>query len=142
MKDLQSFRGKLIGVSGSLLMTEELIVLRAGECEHRFVTEGFAWPRYISLVTPSHPARRIDPKEMDIEVDDEAFKLLSEVNSLLHRLKLKRHMFVTVVGKLIVREKYIVHHTDRGAVSVDGFGHLGAAPAMLVVQSVQEVTIR
>ena len=137
------YNGKMVGIRGAVEATDEGIWLTAAaDCKYKLVTKGFIWPDMVSLEYPNNSSK--DPTEhTDFEVDWTAMNTVGiaipkgfnpETDEIIKTYvglfqtyaDLGSHVFPEVPGG-----KYWLKF---------GFGHLGAAPARILVKTVKDVT--
>lgn len=160
-KDLRSHAGQMISVRGTLYSGREIFAL-GGSCDTHFVTkfvesqlpEGlpkaesdYVWATALDLVSSSYAvviAGEVvdDVQPLDFETDEESIK---RVSALLRRERASGHdfeIFVTVVGKLRMKDPYQVGKTPDGALLADGYGHFGKYPAQLVIKTMLDPEVK
>lgn len=134
---LGSYRGKMVALRGRLYVGEEVFFLKGVDCPRTFVTDGHKWPPAIDLTGSDE---RIPSGERPIQFDTEedAAKKLHEISQ---KARSGREVWVTVIGQLRVRKKYVPVHTNYG-ILWNGYGHLGVYPAQLVIRTLKDVAVK
>jgi len=153
-KDLRSYAGKMVSVRGLLYSGRETFAL-GGPCESRFTTRyspatpafpsvaqrqlEYVWPAAVDLADAAMVTRGEEP--VDFQTDDEMVnQAYARNNSEQARLggAEKTRVWVTVVGKLRVRDHYDVVQIADGTWLGIGYGHLGMYPGQLVIKTMAD----
>jgi hypothetical protein len=138
LRDPVQYNGKIIAVRGFLVSTDEGSWLH-GECKEPLITNGYKWA---SMIWPESPtsgfALHKAPFEEDVLAQREMWATRDrEITDRRDRL------WVTYIGLLETRptmnlEVFVRPNGQRQPV---GFGHLGGAPAQLLVKTVKDVVV-
>ncbi len=153
-QDLRSHAGKLISVRGLLFSGTEIFAL-GGRCESKFITHNAILPP-----RPGFPATELEftwPTALDLAVSALAqpgetpveFRTDDTVDRVYTKIKTEKAKFgsretdvwVTVVGKLRLKQHYDIGRTADGVLRGEGYGHLGAYPGQLVIKTMLDPVI-
>ena len=133
------FNGKMVGVRGAVEGTDEGAWLRSPQnCKYKLVTRGITWPNVISLEYPNNEST--DPADrVDFEVD---WKAINTVGiAIPNGFNRKTDQIVkTYIGLFQTYSDLDSRvSSDKGDALKAGFGHLGGAPARILVKTVKDV---
>ncbi|GEM_PF-5093209 len=143
-QDLESYRDKLLEVTGTLTTGKELAGgLTDAKCDHKLVTDGFVWPVALDVVTTEDQAvKGIVPFETDLDSVRNAYRKAKELAG-----EQNRSVKMTLVGYLRLPKKYQRVRVRNGLGPDDftymgnGFGHMGFFPGELIVRRVIKVEL-
>ena len=136
LNDRASFNGRFVAVVGRLSATDEGRWLK-DQCERPTKTDNYVWSDMISLeYDPEAPTARPHDFAIDQEVVD---KKVAELKSRFKRSKDLE--WGIAYGRIATQEDLQIIRRRDGTVAPDGFGHLGAAPAMIVYRQKDLKTI-
>lgn len=136
-RNLRRHDGKMVRVTGRLIYSREVLALYEEGCARKFKTSGYTWPSMIALAGLGEwPAEEPAPA-FEAAVNDRA-SLDAAVEDGLKRTP-RPPIWVTITGELRLKKKYRIADTHYGRLG-DGYGHLGAAPALLIISRVEKVT--
>jgi ankyrin repeat protein len=133
-QNLNAWKGKRIAVRGEAIGTTEGSWL-SGQCKETFKTGGFQWPPVLTFAGPAYYSNRISSL---IETDVPAKPSQSE-EALRGRFSVVRT--ATYIGRLRVRNQYRATCRVGGDWITNGFGHLNAATAELIVEAIRDVEL-
>jgi hypothetical protein len=137
LADLQSYRNKIVSVSGELVQTEEGTYLRGKACPKPLVTSGHVWPSLLNLERPTSPlVEQRDAVPSKVSVDP-ALESLSREDAENPSV----HVWVTVTGRLETRSRFEMVLRGDGKTVPYGYGHLNGCPAQLVYQAIKDVVV-
>jgi len=155
-EDITSYSGTRVKVRGILYSGRELFALGEKTCSKRFITryrlgpelpvifeptDEYVWPTAINLITSSE-----SPTDVGFRTDDEAVvrvtKILNETQTIKRDENTKPALWVTVVGVLSTKEHYDVGLNADRELTASGYGHLGAYPAQLVIETMMDPEIK
>ncbi len=131
---LPRYNGKRITVTGPII-NQHAYMIGQVNCRQRFVTRGFKWPWVIAMTTA---AAEFDAENAPFSTDRAS---LHALDLALIAAKKGTEIWVTVTGELRLKKHYHAVHTNYGVLG-DGYGHLGAAPALLVIERVDHVELK
>jgi ankyrin repeat protein len=127
-QNLSAWKGKRIAVRGELVGTMEGTWI-SGRCTGEFVTDGYRWPVFLTFGQPPYysteTAKLHKTKWPAVPEREEALEGKFSVVKT-----------ATFVGLLRMRSEYTAVCGADGSYRANGFGHLGAAAAELIVESV------
>lgn len=134
--NIQAYRGKMISVRGVYYFG-----LRDSGCSNHLETQGWVWPTAL-WVTDSSDRSGVDEQPVEFSTDSASRRELDETEArLLKEIKAKRkRLVVTITGLLRTREKYVRVDTHYGRIG-NGYGHLNAFPAELVIKRVDKIVV-
>jgi hypothetical protein len=131
-----SYDGKLVTVRGEVIGSPEGTWLDADpSCGYHLVTNGVVWPNTIALAYPNNRSK--DPNNhADFGIDWNAEK---QADAIVDRLGFRAdtdHLYETFVGlfRTYTDLDKRVNPNMPDALRL-GFGHLGAAPALLLIKT-------
>jgi hypothetical protein len=132
-QNLPEWKGKRIAVRGESSSTFEGSWI-VGRCKGSFYTNGYRWPVVLDYAAPAYYSRRTarfsEPKWPSSPPKGE--ELFRGRNNVVQT--------ATYVGRLRMRGEYVA--VCRGPdYFTNGFGHLGAATAELIVEAVRDVEL-
>jgi len=136
------YRDQIVSVRGWIREDREWSALVSTRiCENRLRTKGAEWSPWISTITPEY-YQRLTGRAVPFQQTEKDRQALRE----LERLKIAHDEVVvaTFVGLLRTksREEYdAIQLPDGRWVPVNGYGHLGAYFAELVVKTVRDITV-
>lgn len=137
MPDLTRFDGKVVTISGILHATSHVVQLEGDGCKKHFVTKGYQWQDALMLAfTDSHLGRRLTGRQIDFgfSSNKESMKLLEKAKERVKIDIYRRQIRVVIEGMILTGgAEYLVDNAP-GPSSVDGFGHGGQTPGVLVVK--------
>jgi|SRR5665213_2099720 len=130
---------KLVAIRGIEVAGMEGGWLKGQSCDKAFITNGYIWPSmvWLEMSRSAREAAGIQAKElksslkrMDAELKKKGF------NS--HRDRL----VITYVGFLqLYDDSTQEYHPDSRSTRANGFGHLNASPAQVIVEDVKDAVI-
>ncbi len=129
------YNGRMVMVTGIDSGTDEGSWLRGEECPE-YQAGGRTWKAIVWVASPQSADRRVD---FAFDVDSLA-RSIAQFRRL-RRNTLVRCIAVTYTGIFETRtdwDAFTINYPD-GRVTHVGFGHLGAAPAQLIMKSVDSV---
>jgi len=143
-KDLRSYAGRTIAVWGQLYSGREIFALGA-HCDKSFITKYSLFPRLLGM--PNADLLYAWPTALDLAVTsnsdsaaiDRIYDQIRRQRAMLRNRDLQ--VWVTVVGKLLVKDHYDIGPAADGKLRGDGYGHLSTFPGQLVIQSMSEAVI-
>jgi hypothetical protein len=139
------YDGQFVQIRGRVEGTDEGGWLVGDECPGVFVTdEHHVWPSVISLATPTSTklgSTRIHP--IDFEFDAESDRRIDAKYRELRTRVPDKCIFLTYSGLFETRRDWAnaVARFPNGTTKVIGFGHLGTAPAQLILKSADSVEV-
>jgi hypothetical protein len=134
-KNLRRYNGRVITISGPMIKHLGRVIGQL-DCPHPFVTNGYTWPSMIMLDTTV--ASEIYGAPAAFSTDQDSMHALDL--AILAATK-GATVWVTVTGELRLKKHYHSVHTNYGILG-DGYGHLGASPALLLIRKVDNVETR
>ena len=155
--DLASHSGTRVKVRGLLYASREIFAIGEKTCPTKFVTRyrvlpelqgisgqptgEYVWPTAIDLTGSSG-----SPKERGINTDEETVRratdILTQARAAQRDSNMKVDLWVTVVGLLFVKEHYDVAPDTHGTLLASGYGHEGAYPAQLVIETITDPQLK
>jgi ankyrin repeat protein len=130
-QNLAAYKDQRIAVRAEIVGTTEGVWL-SGRCKSNFVTDGHRWPLLLTYGAPDYFGA--DPAA-----------LFREDQRKIHLPESKDRESVsttaTFVGRLRMRDKYVGMCRPGGQYIWNGFGHLSAAAAELIVESAFDAAI-
>ena len=139
LRDPVKYNGKMIAVRGFLISTDEGHWLN-GDCEEPLITNGYKWK---SAIWPESPSSRSALHKVAFEEDFEAETAMYAVRN--REMKDPRHdrLWVTYIGLLETRQSMDIEVFVRpnGERQPVGFGHLGGAPAQILIKTVKDIVV-
>ncbi len=130
-QQLDSYRGKIVSVRG---------VYRDGlgqeDCREKFVTGGHEWPTVLFLVDSDFTREGEAP--VPFITDHKSWDALELIDQRESRQGGRVDIYVTIVGQLLARKRYV---PDNGDV-VGGYGDHSVFLAELVVKTVKDIDVR
>ena len=132
---LRRYNGKVVTIVGPIIAQPDYTVGQA-DCHHSFITHGFAWPSMVMLT--STEGTELYGASATFLTDQGSLQTL---DSAVIAATKATEIWVTVTGELRLKRHYHAVHTNYGVLG-DGYGHLGASPAVLIIQKVNQVDIR
>jgi hypothetical protein len=134
------YNGKMVGVRGTLKGTDEgMWLTAAADCKYKLITKGFIWPNMVSLEYPNNGSK--DPAEhTDFDVDWTAMNTVGiaipkgfnpETDEIIKTYVGLFQTFADLESRFYSGGEHPLTF---------GFGHLGAAPARILVKTVKDVT--
>lgn len=137
LKRLNGYRGKVVTVTGRLYVSREIAILEGVGCARKFVTDGHVWPPAINLVGSDSPPQQDDhPVSFETEVGT-----MRRLIDLGKQAQGGKEVWVTLVGQIRARKKYVPVHTRYGAMW-NGYGHLAVNPAELVIKALIDARVK
>lgn len=127
-QNLSNWKGKRVAVQGEFVSTMEGWWI-SGNCQGAFVTDGYRWPVLINLGVPAYHSK--ETAEL-YQAKWPAVSKGENLKSMPDAIKT-----VTFVGTLRVRSDYHVTCIPDGSYRAFGYGHMNAAPAELIVESIR-----
>lgn len=135
-QDLPKYKGQRIAVRAEIVGTMEGTWL-SGHCKSNFVTDGHRWPVALWYAGPDYYGAQ--PESLfRIDLNKTALKPPADPE-----LKDRQNVITTgtFVGRLQMRDKYVGLCRTPDDYIANGFGHLGAAAAELIVESAFDATV-
>jgi hypothetical protein len=135
----EKYDGKMVQIRDRVYGTSEGAAFVGDSCPGIFVTQGKVWPSAVAWTMPTQLAFIIHP--VNFSFDWASSKKLDKKWSKLLKRFPARCLAVTYTGMFESWSKDKARKTDpEGHVwEFDGFGHLNAAPAQLVLKSADDV---
>ncbi len=134
-QNLTASKGQRIAVRAEIVGTSEGTWL-SGHCKSAFVTDGHRWPVLLTWGAPDYFGA--DPPAL-FRMNEASMRLTPKIPP-----ELRGHNNVatvaTFVGRLRMRDKY-VGRCRPGDYIGNGFGHLNAAAAELIIESVRDAEV-
>jgi hypothetical protein len=130
LKDLPSYRGKLVVVTG--IYWDGL----RQHCPEALVTGGHPWPSALSLVDSHFPAG--GDEAAGFETDHKSWADLEALVLREARAGHREEIWVTVIGQIRAPTSFV---RGDGQV-VGGYGHLGVLPGQLVLKRLVSTSIK
>jgi hypothetical protein len=132
-QNLPAWKGKRIAVRGERSSTFEGAWL-SGRCKGSFYTNGYRWPVSLSYGGPAYysssMSHLVDAKQSsDPPKGAEAVKGKPALQA------------ETWVGRLRMRDEYTAECGTHGWIVTNGFGHMGAAAAEIIVEAITDVEL-
>jgi ankyrin repeat protein len=127
-QNLSKWKGKRVAVRGEFVSTMEGWWI-SGNCQGVFITDGYRWPVLINLGVPAYHSKEtaeLYQARWPAVSKGENFKGMPDAIKT-----------VTFVGTLRVRPDYHVTCIPDGTYRAFGYGHMNAAPAELIVDSIR-----
>jgi hypothetical protein len=159
-KDLPVHAGQMISVRGMLYQGGEIFALGA-HCDSKFVTKytwapvlkglpempptgEFVWPTALDLSNSSFVQEGETP--VKFQTDEDAIRgVLASIATQGAKLTVtpgqRPGVWVTVVGQLRVRSHYVIGKSADGKPIAEGYGHLNAYPAQLVIRTMYDPVV-
>jgi len=131
LADPLSFDGKLVAVKGSLRAYQGWW-LYDDQCQSKFTVQGHSFENLITVTSPTDLVRVHD---VPFDTDDDSVALVAKAFG--GNTSTQPRVLATFVGVFETREE--LNLVSRNGAS-RGFGHLGAAPAQLLLRECREVT--
>lgn len=157
-EDLQSHKGKTVSVRGMLYTGFEVSAL-GSQCNSKFVTKYnwgpslpgipeqpparvYVWPTALHMVNSSL-AQKEEPVEFETDLES-CHKVDLLIERDLAKLKPtdKPEIWITIVGKLLMKDHYVIAKATDGSARGIGYGHLNVYPAQLVVKTKMNPVVR
>jgi len=129
-QNLPAWKGERIAVRGEYVSTMEGTWI-VGACKGKFVTDGYRWPVALTYASPAYYSQaiaRLYESTWPSRGEREASPKTSDVNNT-----------AIFIGRLRMRSEYSVSCQPDGRYVGNGFGHLNAAAAALLVEGLQDV---
>ncbi|MBS1825683.1 MAG: hypothetical protein JST93_10210 [Acidobacteria bacterium] len=145
MPELTKFDQKLVEISGIIQSSMEIFDLEGDSCKKYFVTKGYRWPAVLNLAyTDSYLGFRLEGKSIafGFVTNEASMKLLEKARERV-KIDINRRFIRVVIEGMILTggPDRIVDNIMGQAFSVDGFGHMGHAPATLVIKELKKVEV-
>jgi hypothetical protein len=134
------YDGKMILLEGEIHGTDEGGWLTATACPTQFMTGGHVWPNFVFLQDPTD---KHNLHKVDFEYDFGAEKHFLSESDKLEKKNPGRKLRWVYEGLFETRTDWdSALVTDRsGGKRYVGFGHLGEAPAQLIVKAIRAVSL-
>lgn len=129
-QNLPAWKGKRIAVRGEFVSTMEGMWI-VGACKGKFVTDGYRWPVALTYASPAYYTQAI------AKLDEPTWPSPSERGASPGASAVSKTAIL--VGRLRMRSEYRVSCEPDGRYVGNGFGHLNAAAAELLVESMRNV---
>lgn len=133
-QNLPQWRGKRIAVRAESVSTMEGYWL-TGQCKGGFVTNGYRWPVSLDFAGPAYDSGEI----ASLVAAHQPSSPAKGEDQFRGRYSVVRT--ATYVGRLRMHDQYIAVCRKWGDWHTLGFGHLGAAAAELIVDTVSDVEL-
>src|ERR1039458_3989310 len=155
--DLKSYDGRMISVRGILFTGREIFAL-GQHCESKFVTKyslaplplrglaalqsEYVWPTALDLADSAfrEPGEQAVGFHTNHEAVDRVFALVRRERARIDNRKVE--VLVTVVGRLRMKDHYDIAKFEDGTLHGGGYGHLGAYPAQVVIETMIDPEVR
>ncbi len=134
-QNLSAWKGKRIAVRGEIVDTMEGSWI-SGRCQGAFVTNGYRWPVSLSYGGPayySESTAALLPKNPPSSPPKGEQAMRGRQNVV---------RTATYIGQLRMRAEYQAFCRPGGDYITNGFGHLNAAAAELMVESVRDIEVQ
>jgi len=130
-QNLSAWRGKRIAVRGQVAGTMEGTWLN-GRCKGGFITNGYRWPVSLSYAGPAYYSASTESlaKTREPSSPPKGEETFRGRNSVVRS--------VTWVGQLRMRDNYTAVCRGGDDYLTNGFGHMGAAAAELMVEEIRD----
>jgi hypothetical protein len=132
------FNGKMVSVRGAIEGTNEGAWLRSSQsCKYKLVTRGITWPNVISLEYPNNESP--NPEDhANFDVDWNAINTVGV--AIPNGFNRKTDQIVKTYVGLFQTYPDLDRRlsSDKGDALKSGFGHLGGAPARILVKTVKD----
>lgn len=129
-RNLPAWKGERIAVRGEYVSTMEGTWI-VGACKGKFVTDGYRWPVALTYASPAYYSQAM------ARLDEANWPSASEGGSSRETSYVDKT--ATFVGQLRMRSEYSVSCQRDGRYVGNGFGHLNAAAAELLVEGMRNV---
>jgi hypothetical protein len=137
LSDLNNYRNRDVQIRGEWVQTDHGMYIR-GKCNRPLQTGAHRWPSSIWLQLPWLE----EEETVDFTADRNVLeKAQRQAGRLLLRSRPGTHVYATFIGRLQVRERLEVRKREYAGPNGNGFGHLNAYPAQLVLRSIIEVSL-
>jgi hypothetical protein len=140
LTNLSDYSGKIVTVSARIRLRGD-VFLGAEDCRVVIEQNGLRLEDFIAIAWPRSPIIQKEGIAVPFSHDDDSFKRLEK--ALGSQENQGRAVYVIVEGLLETREpgQPLVVMRPGGPMPT-GFGHLGQAPAQLIIKTVREITFR
>jgi hypothetical protein len=136
--ELQSYRGKTITVRGNASITPHLFAIGGvGNCEKKFVTNGYEWTSALSLISSIH--KRPEDAPMPFVTDSASVERLKALLRKRASSGERPVLGVTIVGQVRARHRYLPVRYGDGETRGNGYGYMAFFPGQLVIKTVLDV---
>jgi hypothetical protein len=125
------YNGKLVSIRARIHGTDEGVWLDGRDCPGLITSDEYVWPSMISTQT----------SDADFTSSFEGMRKLRPKLMRLGRRAPERCIIWTYTGVFETRSTYEKVSYPNGSSTYIGFGHLGAAPAQLLLKTVDDVNI-
>jgi hypothetical protein len=141
LRDPLKYDGRMILLEGDLYATDEGGWMAASACPARFVTGGHVWPNSISLQWDPYDKHNLHQVGFIYDEASER-RALAKADSLKRKYPGKRLRWI-YEGLLETRRDWaaFLARYPNGTSQYIGFGHLGEAPAQLIVKAINDVSV-
>jgi hypothetical protein len=137
LSNLKKYENLEISVRGEWVHTEHGMYLRQS-CGTKLITKAHVWPNSIWIQLPW--LEREDP--VNYVIDKRKLSAARErADGILSRARPGAVVYATFTGKLQARESLTAIPRTNGGTMGNGFGHLNAFPAQIVIRSVENISI-
>jgi len=136
------YNGHVVTIRGRVDSTDEGTWLVGDGCPGIFVTAGYAWPSVISVAMPTIPAP-LRIHQVNFKFDWESRRKVEAKSEELQKSAPPRCLEFTYSGLFETRVDWSdakLRYTN-GTWKYAGFGHLGDAPAQLLLKSEDDVAV-
>jgi len=134
------YDGQIVTIRGRSSGTDEGYWVSGDDCPGVITTDGFVWPSAISLAMPTLPLP-LRLHSVDFTYDWDARHRLDTKYKRLRRRVPRACLVFTYTGLFETRTDWPTHKMvyANGTFNYAGFGHLGGAPAQLLLRSEDDV---
>jgi len=141
LADPLKYNGRLILLGGESFGTDEGSWLTASGCPTQFVTGGHVWPNSIFLQANPNDRNNLHKVDFAYDFGSEA-PAYAKAKSLEEKYP-GRKLRWTFEGLLETRTDWESFHAryPNGTSRYIGFGHLGEAPAQLILKALHDVSV-
>ena len=138
-QDLVGWKGKRVAVLAEIRETGEGAWL-VGDCRDKFQTNGLQWSASFWLDILAYYSS--DSLEALFNRDRESIEKERIKAAKVSRGRYSVETVATFVGTLHVRDEYFAECREDGSVFGMGYGHLGGAPAELILEAERDLDVR
>ena len=138
LADPLKYNGKMILLEGEIFGTDEGGWLTASSCPTQFVTGDHVWPNSVFLQNPTY---RHNLHKVNFEYDYAAEKHYFAESDKLEKKYPGRKLRWVYEGLFETRTDWAPAKYPDGATKYIGFGHLGEAPAQIIVKAIRAVSV-
>jgi hypothetical protein len=137
LHDLQKYANRDIEIRGEWIHTDHGMFIR-GKCARALSTGDHRWSSAVWLQLPWLET----DEPVDFTADRSALEKAQNEAGELTESSRGRAIYATFAGKLQVRQRLEIGRRQYGVALGNGFGHLNAYPAQLIVRSIYKISLR